>query len=139
MFALANFRGTSADGFPILKEWVAVRLPDGTPNYDGSWPMAEVEAGEMVILTDENGDYFVLAKEVIERGKLEGDLKDAVVDAAESDVSGFSFNWGGTQFQPVALSGHTGPAVGSPYAVVGSFRYEGQVGVNISATLLPGR
>ena len=101
-------------------------------------PMAEYEEGEVVILSDENGDYFVVSKEVVDRGKLEGDLKDAVVEAAESDVAGFSFNWGSTQFQPQALSAQTGPASGSPYQVIGTFQYRQPMGVDISRILLPG-
>ena len=102
--------------------------------------MAESDEGDVVILTDADGEYYIVAAEVIERGKLDPDLKDLVAEAAESEVAGFSFSFGSTQFRPNQVSDTPGSVPpGSPYGVVGHFTFVQPPGVDISRILLPGR
>jgi hypothetical protein len=89
---------------------------------------------EVLLLADENGDYFVVSRETIEQGRLEGELKEKVINAVESEVSGFAF--GQTQFTPIYMS--PAPQAG-PYGVVGTFDYQMDPGVKISNVLRPGQ
>jgi hypothetical protein len=100
--------------------------------------MADAEHEEVVILTDSDGEYYVVSKATIERGKLEGELKDAIVDAAEAEVSAFSFSFGRTQFTPVKIAEGKPPVQGG-FGIVGTFDYQVPQAVNIAKTVMPGR
>jgi hypothetical protein len=89
-------------------------------------PMADET--EVVLLSDQNGEYYMVSRSVIEQGRLEGELKEAVVNALESEVSGFAF--GAAEFQPA------GSAL---MDVHGIFHYQMPQGINIAKVLQPGQ
>jgi hypothetical protein len=89
-------------------------------------PMADET--EVVLLSDQDGEYYMVSRSVIEQGRLEGELKDAVVNALESEVSGFAF--GAAEFQP---------AGSGPMDVHGIFIYQMPQGINIAKVLQPGQ
>ena len=99
--------------------------------------MADAEQGEIVLLRDERGDYYIVAREVIERGKLEGELKDTVAEAAEGNVGGFNF--GASRFDPIEVSHAQPKGLQAPFYAIGTFNYSQPAGVQIARTLLPGR
>jgi hypothetical protein len=87
--------------------------------------MAE-EDQELIVINDEDGEYYLIPKDVVERGKVEGDLKDSIIEGVESEVSGFA--WGGFRFieQPT-------------YRYVSTLSYRAPSGVNFAKTIPPGR
>ena len=79
-----------------------------------------VSGGEVLVLRDEAGEYYVVSRETIEQGKLEGDLRDQVAAAVEGEVSGFAL--GQTQLSPLQISQN--PSVSGLFTVIGTFNYQ---------------
>jgi hypothetical protein len=109
--------------------------------------VTQADGEEVVLLRDASGDYYIVARDVIDRGKLEGDLKDTVAEAVEGPSASFSF--GAARFEPISVAPNAGasPAasVGAstsapqqPFSVIGTFTYVMPAGVNIAGTLRPG-
>jgi hypothetical protein len=107
--------------------------------------MTQPDGEEVVLLRDAGGDYYIVARDVIDRGKLEGELKDTVAEAVESPSASFSF--GAARFEPISMAASAGASAATaataaaeepPFYAVGTFTYVMPPGVNIAGTLRPG-
>jgi len=69
-------------------------------------------ATDAVVLTDGNGDYYLISKELIEHAKVtDAKQKQELEESAKGDTSGFSLFQ--QSFSPIALSGAQFKLVGA--------------------------
>ena len=69
-------------------------------------------ATDAVVLTDSNGDYYLISKELIEHAKVtDAKQKQELEESAKGDTSGFSLFQ--QAYSPLSLSGSQFRLVGS--------------------------